>query len=100
VVSPAGTNVPITQRPLADLRTVSPDYFWTLGISLQAGRLFIDSDRARAVGLVSAMTAEKLWPGQNPLGRELILGNENKHPIQILGVVGDVRGANLENNQR
>jgi len=28
------------------------------------------------------------------------LGNENKHPIQILGVVGDVRGANLENNQR
>ncbi len=96
VVMAAGMNLPLTQRPLADIRTVSPDFFRTIGISLRAGRAFTDGDHSRAVGLVSAITAAKLWPGQNPLGRELVMGDDDKHPIQVLGVVGDVRGASLD----
>lgn len=48
------------------------------------------------MALVSAIAAAKLWPGQNPLGRELIIGDDDKHPIQVLGIAGDVRGASLE----
>jgi putative ABC transport system permease protein len=100
VVTAAGINMPLIQRPIADIRAVSPDYFRTIGISLRAGRAFTDADRSRAVGLLSAMTAAKLWPGQNPMGRELIIGDNDKHPIQVLGTVGHVHGSNLEKSQR
>ena len=96
IVTAAGSNVPVTQQPTADIRTTDANYFRTLGIPLRSGRVFTGSDYRRPVGLVSAMTAAQLWPGQNPLGREMIIGDKSDHPIQVLGVVNDVRGANLE----
>ena len=53
---------------------VSPDYFATLGVRLSAGRIFDDVDRLREpMVLVSSSTAERLWPGENPLGRRFRL---------------------------
>ena len=52
VVDAAGTTAPLTQRPLADIRAVSPNYFRTIGIGLQSGRVFTDGDRTRAVALI------------------------------------------------
>ena len=88
--------VPLGERPLGDMRAVSPDYFRAFGIPLQAGRTFRDADRSHPVALLSVLAAEKLWPGKNPIGREIVLGDDEKNRIQILGVVRDVRGASLD----
>jgi len=91
-----GTNVPFPERPLADIRGVNPDYFRTLGIPLKHGRFFADTDRDHKVALVSAVTAERLWPGQNPLGKRFKVGDPDGPFIDVAGVIGDVRGVALD----
>ena len=59
---------------LATGRTVSPDYFATLGMRLLRGRMLANQDESgssRAV-VISQSMAERLWPHQDPLGRHLI----------------------------
>jgi putative ABC transport system permease protein len=91
-----GTKVPFTERPLADIRGVNPEYFRTMGIPLRQGRIFEDADRARTIGLVSALAAEKLWPGQNPVGKRFKVGDPDGPFIEVAGVVGDVKSTGLD----
>jgi putative ABC transport system permease protein len=72
--------------------TVSPGLVRTLGIPLLAGRDFTDADRRGAPGvvLVSRKFAERLWPGQNPLGRH-VKPSWVKEWRTVVGVVADVR---------
>jgi putative ABC transport system permease protein len=93
-----GAKVPVMERPLADIRQVNPDYFRTMGIPLQRGRIFGEADRKRQVALVSVLTAERLWPGQNAIGKRFQIGGENSVFIEVAGVVGDVRGVSLNVN--
>jgi predicted permease len=90
-----GAAVPAAERPIADIRTVNPAYFQTMGIGLRAGRIFDDSDETRPVALVSAMTAARVWPGENPLGKRFRIGAINRPLIEVIGTVGDVRGVRL-----
>ncbi len=96
LISVEGVDVPFTERPLADIRGVNPDYFRTLGIPLKQGALFKEADGDHRVALVSALTAERLWPGQNPLGKRFKIGDPDGQFINVAGVVGDVRGAALD----
>jgi predicted permease len=91
-----GTQVPFMDRPLADIRGVNPEYFRTLGISLRQGRVFAAADRQRLVAVVSALAAERLWPGQNPLGKRFKVGDPDGPFIQVTGVVGDIRSVGLD----
>jgi len=91
-----GTSVPFTERPLADIRGVNPDYFRTMGIPLRQGRFFADADRDRRVALVTVLTASRLWPGQNPLGKRFKVGDPDGPFFEVAGVVGDVRGVALD----
>ncbi len=77
------------EHPQANVRFVTPDYFATLGIPLLAGRTFRPTDGPET-GLISAQLAAKLWPGQDPVGRKALRG-DGTDPIDIIGVVGDVR---------
>lgn len=88
-------HVPFTERPLADIRAVNPDYFRTIGIPLRRGRLFAQQDGKHLVAVVSAKAAARLWPDQNPVGQLFRTGSEKRPLIQVVGVVGDVRGASL-----
>lgn len=91
-----GTKVPFTERPLADIRGVNPEYFPTMGIALRQGRIFEQVDRERKVAVVSALTAERLWSGQNPLGKRFKVGDPDGPFIEVTGVVGDVRSVGLD----
>ena len=91
-----GSKIPVMERPLADIRQVNPDYFRTMGILLRSGRIFDEAaDGKRQVALVSVLTAERLWPGQNPIGKRFQIGGEDSVFIEVAGVVGDVRGVSL-----
>jgi predicted permease len=95
LVNPEGRDVPFMERPIADVRRVNPDYFRTLGIPLRRGRVFDLADRDRPLALVSALTAERLWPGADAVGRRLRIGEDSTPFVEVVAVVGDVRGVSL-----
>jgi predicted permease len=79
-----------------NINHISPNYFRTLRISLLAGRDFTDSDRAGAPGvvIVSNKLAEKMWPGENPIGQRIAYPRwegPRRPPFEVIGVAQDVR---------
>jgi hypothetical protein len=79
-----------------NINHVAPDYFRTLAIPLLEGRDFTDRDRAGAPGvvIVSHKLAEKMWPGENPIGQRIsypLLQGPRRPPFEVIGVAGDVK---------
>jgi putative ABC transport system permease protein len=70
---------------------VSPSYFETMGISVLRGRAFTQEDDwfAPMVVVVNETLANQLWPGENPLGREIWL-EMHEGTRQVVGVVRDI----------
>ncbi|HLP02304.1 MAG TPA: ABC transporter permease [Opitutaceae bacterium] len=83
---------------VAQVTSVSPDYFRTLRISLLRGRVFTDSDDGRdPVAIINAAAAARYWPGQDPIGRRLSCGTEADAPqCTIVGVVGNAKDGPLD----
>jgi predicted permease len=85
----------------AAVQGINDAYFTTLGIPILAGRAFTGADRlgTDAVALVSATLARTLWPGDSPLGKRLVVPQEQDRgeplPVirMVVGVVSDVRQA-------
>ncbi len=75
-----------------------PQYFEVMEIPLVVGRLFDASDDAASarVALVSRAAAELFWPGQDPLGRLLRPQSAPDRPIEVVGVVEDVKVRTLD----
>jgi putative ABC transport system permease protein len=61
------------QDPRARFRSVSPGFFQTLGVPILEGRDFDDRDRdgAERVVIISQSVAKRLFPGQDPVNRQL-----------------------------
>jgi predicted permease len=81
--------------------TVTPGYFETLGIPLLAGRDFAVSDGPAAAGvtIVDDRLANRLWPGENPLGRRLrrLTGPLplTETEVEVVGVVANAKYATV-----
>jgi len=87
---------PVTrQLVMVNVRFIGEDYFPTLGIPLVRGRAITAADRERKVAMVSQRLAEKLWPGENPLGKAISSGSF-VGDAEVIGVVGDVHSTRLE----
>ena len=89
-------------NPRANFQTVSPDYFKLLQIPVQRGRVFDDRDKLDSplVCVVSEALARRLWPGEDALGKRLMLGapehGEAPDWMEVVGVAGDVRHQGLD----
>ncbi len=95
--SAEGTTTAPMERPRADVRSVTPDYFRTVGLRLGRGRPIEASDREREVAVLSTQLAEQAWPGQDPIGRRFRFGsNPNGPAFEVIGTVSDVRGTALD----
>ena len=79
------------QRPSADVRVISPDYFRTLGIPLVEGRAFNDLDRrdAPAVAMINKAMV-RYWDTGDPIGSQVSF-DSGQTWARIVGIVGDVR---------
>jgi putative ABC transport system permease protein len=89
------------RAPSADFRSVTPDYFRVMGIPLVRGRGFDARDGAdsQRVAVINETFARKYFPDQNPLGQRLDFSDGEPDPtsvLEIVGMVGDVRHAGLE----
>src|SRR5260370_32050521 len=88
-----GNPLPVVQRPLGLTRSVSPGYFRVLNIPLLAGPDFDEHDKSDSplVVILSNSTAKKLFPNQDPLGRQIFFRVDNVTglPAQVIGDVAD-----------
>ena len=69
---------------------VGPGYFATLGTTLLQGREFTEADREGAprVAIINEAAASRYWPGQNPVGHRLFVGEGGAEQArEIVGVV-------------
>jgi putative ABC transport system permease protein len=89
---------------------VSPEYFATLGIGLVRGRTFThaEADAGEPVAIISAATAARVFPGADPIGRPLTIGDGSGGPrhldrlrppttgrVTVIGVAADVRSLDV-----
>jgi len=86
----------------ADYHLVDTGYFAAFDIPLIRGRLFDERDRedTEHVVVVNRAFAEMVWPGEDPLGRQITAGGMDSYWNQekwatVVGVVGDVRQRSL-----
>lgn len=86
------------ENPTLNYQVATPGYFPAMRIQLKRGRLFTDSDTARTtrVALVGESTARRLWPGQDPIGKRMLMPTMARvgPPTAwrtVVGVVSDVR---------
>ena len=54
------------------------------------------ADRDRPVAVISESVAKKLWPVENPLGRQFHPGADDRPLMQVIGVVADIRTVALD----
>ncbi len=71
-----------------DVFRVAPEYFSTMGIPMLRGRDFTSDefDRNADAIVVNDTMAAKLWPGQDPIGQKVKLGDANT-ANEVIGVV-------------
>jgi predicted permease len=86
-----GSQPPPDQMTWALFYVVTPDYPGVMQIPLRRGRFFTDRDNVTSpqVAIIDDVLASRLFPGQDPVGRQIslmILGT-----VQIVGVVGHVK---------
>jgi predicted permease len=81
------------EDPSVERYSVTPDYFKVMRIPLRRGRLITDADRAGVdrVMVIGERTAERVWPGADPIGQRVKIGGFADSWYTIVGIVGDVR---------
>jgi predicted permease len=77
-------------NPFAEMHFVTPGYFAAVEAPIIEGRNFTQQDEpdSQNVVIINRRMAQKLWPGQNPIGKYVKQGNEQE---TVVGVVGDIR---------
>lgn len=84
---------PLGEEPVCDVRVVAGDYFAAMGIPLLRGRMFTGRElreKTPAI-LVNDALARRHWPGEDPIGRQLVVSWTDAEPSEVVGVVADVR---------
>jgi putative ABC transport system permease protein len=78
------------EEPQADFRFATPDYFRTMRIPLKKGRLFTEFDGhdSAPVIIINETMAGQMFPGEDPLGKRLLLYGKAR---EIIGVIGSVK---------
>lgn len=88
-----GRSVGAGSQPMSPWTAVSADYFQMLGVPLLEGRAFAASDTPDTppVVIVSRSWAERYFPGETAVGKQLYEGGDTENPVTVIGVVGDVK---------
>ena len=79
-------------EPSIAYRVASAGFFAAAGVPVRRGRLFTDADRMDSplVAVVNEVVARRFFAGEDPIGREIVIGDRIKQPRRIVGVVGNV----------
>lgn len=97
----AGTTVPREQRPSANFRLVTPDYFRALELPIRRGRSFTGEEQLAAItpAVISESVAARLWPNDDALGKEFSRGIDGEPGFLVVGIATDARTTSIERTQ-
>jgi putative ABC transport system permease protein len=91
------------EKPSANYRAISPDYFRVMRTRLVRGRPFDARDRADApqVVIVNESFARRYFAGEDPVGKRIAVergavDDARQPPREIVGVAADVRHEGLD----
>jgi putative ABC transport system permease protein len=72
---------------------VTPGFFETLGIEVRQGRALDDGDidGSLDVIVITQAMAERVYPGESPVGKVMTLRPDGTLAVEIVGVIEDVR---------
>jgi putative ABC transport system permease protein len=92
---PGDAAVRADERPIANISNISPGYFRAMGIPLLRGRSFDgrEGPSGPPAMVVSQSVVNRLFPGQDALGKSLSVGGP---PREIVGIVPDVKQSSLQ----
>jgi predicted permease len=92
--------VALSEQPEVSVRVVTSGYFSAMRIPLLQGRAITDDDRAASASVVviSQSMAKQFWPNGDAIGHHLKLSFFPDKDRQIVGIVGDVKQAGLNNS--
>ena len=81
------------ENPNGDYQAVTPGYFEAMGLTLVRGRFLSDSDREDTMPavVINDTMAARYWPGEDAIGRQFMMGTDDKPWLTIVGIVGTVR---------
>ena len=84
------------EAPVAEFRTVTPDYFRAIGLPLLKGRSLTERDTKDAppTVLINRALAERIFADEDPIGKRLVALDGKPH--EIVGIVGDARQWGLD----
>jgi putative ABC transport system permease protein len=89
--------LPPSESPGTEVRPITPGYFAAMGIPLIKGRVFDERDGPNSrVLIINETLARKFFPGQDPIGQQLIVTWDPQVADEIIGIVGDIKETALE----
>jgi putative ABC transport system permease protein len=95
--------VPPANQPelQVDMRDANAEYFQTMQIPLEAGRLFAstDTEKSQPVALVDEKMAKRFWPKGDAIGKRIRHGDQSRW-LTVVGVVGLVKQYGLDIDTR
>ncbi|MGB6876441.1 MAG: ABC transporter permease, partial [Candidatus Acidiferrales bacterium] len=85
-------------RPIAEFRTVTPEYFSTVGIPLLSGRMLSQEDWNGVNIEINEAMSRRFWPQGNAIGKRINFCSFDPKPcwLSIVGIVGNVHQFGLE----
>ncbi len=89
------------EGPAAMVKSITPGYFRTMGISLLRGRAFTERDGAGAPGvaIINQAAAREFWGEEDPVGTRVRMQDgvrDDERSFEIVGIVGNVKQAGLD----
>ena len=89
-----------TEWNVANWQAASAGYFEAMRIPVLEGRGIEEQDRAGSTGVavVNRTLARRAWPGEDPLGKRILMGGGPTDSVwrTVVGIVGDVRHRGLD----
>ena len=81
------------ENPNSDYQAVTPGYFEAMGLKLVRGRFIDTGDRedSMPVAVINDTMAARYWPNEDAIGRQFMMGTDDKPWLTIVGIVGTVR---------
>ncbi|HEX6183711.1 MAG TPA: ABC transporter permease [Pyrinomonadaceae bacterium] len=90
---------PPGEEPDTDVRVTDENYFRAMGVPVLRGRMYTAQESAERgrVAVVTQSFVDKYFPGEEPLGKQLIVNMKDEpNPTEIVGVVGDIKLDSLD----
>ena len=81
------------ENPNGDFQAVTPGYFEAMALTLVRGRFLTDADREETMPavVVNDTMAARYWPNEEAIGRQFMMGTDDKPWLTIVGIVATVR---------